>query len=526
MPSDFQFITFGQVDQMRNDTTISQIRRHAMRSVGASRRLPNSRRSKQRKLLLGPTQDPEELHAPPMPDVPAVHAGPEDLTIGTATPDANAGDEAGVTSIEGADALQNPAVRALSCKTDPFGSASIAMDSTAHTLIQYYTYHSHENGNWVYETGSLPHDPGLFRQHVAQKANLAFHDELTMFCLLTATAARMRNRDNVRTVSIQQHKHLSMYKALQMLQKRIDGVPHATMQSTTQLIHCIAFLACAESYEKGWSAALAHRTAIAILVRTMGGIANIDNEYTRGQVISFDVLLSCQTLQPCLLHCDYDPGALCGNSALREWKCSVPLNEHPWGAGLLETADRNVSASLKILVRRLAEIQDVRARLKIAPAGPTTAKARDWVCLRTAATRVSLLAFPSADPNTEALRIALIMYTLLPDHDLTRAWIVKDLARRLRQALSICSMDDWHDCNDVKLWVLLMGYFCAQYSAEEKNWFFATVLQAWSGMGESLSASSTRTTTLDKLLEFQHRFFFHEAIQRPLTEGLARCLLS
>lgn len=481
-PQGLQFITFADPDHKRDDQTMSRIRQHAMRDVGISRRLPNSRRSRRRKLEADSEVPLEtaELHELPLHEPPVLT--PKDASAInrniTYAPDGSANDSPALEPgalpprvDRFASPLQHSIPRPPSYEIDPFQSMPMATDSTVYTLIKYYKYHYHENGNWVYETGSLPHEPHLFRQYVEEKARLAFNDRLTMYCLLAATAARMRNRDNVRCVHIQKNMRLYMCRALQLLRQRIEHVHLETTESTTQMMHCIAFVASAESYYDNFQAARAHRSAIAALVDLLGGISAVDNEYTRGQIIAFDVLLSCQILQPSVIECQYDPGPISADAALQAWKLSVRTHDSPWGLGLLISDDRLVDSSLGDTIHNLVEIQNVRERLKVMPDHPLSNQARRWACHRTAAVRVALLASEPACTAARALRIVLIMYTLLPEHDLTRAWVVKLQSRMLRQELENSPPRDWSGRHDVKLWVLLMGYFCARDDAEEKHWF-------------------------------------------------------
>ena len=43
-PSSFAFVTFSDISSMRNASAKSQIRKHAMKDIGATRRRPNKRR--------------------------------------------------------------------------------------------------------------------------------------------------------------------------------------------------------------------------------------------------------------------------------------------------------------------------------------------------------------------------------------------------------------------------------------------------------------------------------------------------
>ena len=45
-PSSFEFVTFQDLGSMRNASAKSQIRKHAMKDIGAARRRPNKRRTR------------------------------------------------------------------------------------------------------------------------------------------------------------------------------------------------------------------------------------------------------------------------------------------------------------------------------------------------------------------------------------------------------------------------------------------------------------------------------------------------
>jgi hypothetical protein len=238
-PKDFKFITFDNVDDMRDSETISQIRRHAMRDIGVARRLPNSRRSRRRllmPLLPGSLQDPAGSA-----DVLPSKAEPTDVSEDIEDPIAEASTQQPPRPTEhgaqaGPLALLDPAAlrSATQGKMDPFDASPITADNVVYTLVQYYIYHYHENAFWQHETGSLPHEPELFRGYVQQKANLAFNDDFTMLCLLSASASRMQDRDNVRIVEIGKQRDLATVKGLQMLQQRLPTFCTASSCSAPQ----------------------------------------------------------------------------------------------------------------------------------------------------------------------------------------------------------------------------------------------------------------------------------------------------
>ena len=524
MANDYEFITFADLDQMRESSTISQIRRHAMKDVGASRRLPHSRRSKQRKLLPVPRQDPPAAHHRPSP-LPAAHgvlvSQDAKSTDGSNTlPSSRASPEE--THQLDACALQNPSARALSCEPDPFDSGPITIDNTVYTLIQYYIYHYHENGNWLYETASLPPDWLRLRQHIRRTADLAFKDEFTMHCLLSVTSSRMRSRDHVRTLSVQRYRHFSMYKALQMLQSHINVFSPTDTQRTIHQIFCISMLAASEAFGGDLPAARAHLSALSMLLRLIGGAKSIQNDYIRGVVLALDAVMACQTLQPCLIDCDFDPGAMSENPSLRRW-CGDHSGQ-AFGAALLQRDDQSVSPTFKNAVWSLAEVEVVRIRVASEPESMKAIEAGSWIRTRTAALRIALLAIETSLATARALKIALIMFTLLPDHDLTRASLASSLAKKLRETLQACTSSDWAAREDIKLWITLIGYCCAHGSDEERFWFFRSVTRAWVAIETRLAARSVHRTTFEMLLEFQRHFLLHNPRQRPLTEQLAQYL--
>ena len=55
--STYQFITFSDPSGMRDDRAISQIRRHAMKEIGESRRLPKPPRRVQKARLAPPVKE-------------------------------------------------------------------------------------------------------------------------------------------------------------------------------------------------------------------------------------------------------------------------------------------------------------------------------------------------------------------------------------------------------------------------------------------------------------------------------------
>ena len=87
-------------------------------------------------------------------------------------------------------------------------------------------------------------------------------------------------------------------------------------------------------------------------------------------------------------------------------------------------------------------------------------------------------------------------------------------------------LEDTLDCTgleDVKCWVLLMGYFCAGEDGVIQSWFAAQIRVVRRLHGDKISISPQGASweiLVQDLIALQQRFLYHEPVQRPLTEKL------
>jgi hypothetical protein len=119
MPTSFEFLVFSDLPGMHDARVKTQIRKHAMKDVGASRRRP-SRQSRKvaleiRQTVVSPDDDP--LSFTPH------HLEQQPLFLDDR-------------------ALYNPHIRTLSCSPDPFASVSVPIDNVAHGLLRYFRLYS------------------------------------------------------------------------------------------------------------------------------------------------------------------------------------------------------------------------------------------------------------------------------------------------------------------------------------------------------------------------------------------------
>jgi hypothetical protein len=252
----------------------------------------------------------------------------------------------------------------------------------------------------------------------------------------------------------------------------------------------------------------------------IGGVTRLRDSQMLVRALSLDDLLACLELRPCKVTCHYDPGP-------KYWSAlSAPkLNRRNQFAatGFLLKDSTILPPLLKTLVLQVLECYEALCDLRVtAPSSqysPQTLEARQWVILRTLAARNRLLKFKSRNVRSEPVRVALIIWTLLPPSDLRLSKTAEILAHKLRKVLEPVTY--WDVDEDVRLWCLMVGYFAAQDPSDIRAWFMKEICRSIRLHGERIGVR-TGPETLETLVAFQRRFLFREPALGPLTEKLAR----
>jgi hypothetical protein len=231
-----------------------------------------------------------------------------------------------------------------------------------------------------------------------------------MYSLLSASTSRIQHIDGRSFEFAVDKEHLFMGNALQLMQKRIESKA-TDPKSTEQIVLCIMFLGSAEAYRGNLEAARIHlRTALRLL--EPGGVKAMTDENLQGQLLMSDLFLACVDMQPCLCSPFYDPGPA-WTLDLTDEEVLPPANINH-GSIFLQKDSIILPAPLGELVREILESYNINCRLKVAAMNPERAfQTTHWVTKRNMAIRAKLLAIVTVDPRLCALKVSIIMWTLL-----------------------------------------------------------------------------------------------------------------
>ncbi|OAL24021.1 hypothetical protein AYO20_10766 [Fonsecaea nubica] len=425
----------------------------------------------------------------------------------------------------------SPTSETILHRADPFDAASVRIDNAVAGLLHYYVYFYHPT-LWPNEMTVLRQGVYTFQSAVNRIMRTVVEDSLTMYCLLSASASRLQFIDRLPSTAVAGKDDYYMRNALRLLRSRIETQPIQTYEQLRQLLICIVFLTSAECYRDDVAAATTHLQAAVDLLERNGGLMSIHDENLRGQLAMSDLYLACIRLKPCLFECDYDPGpasALC----LGDHELS-PVQSENSASFLLDRDTSIVPLALRTVIEQLVESHDVKSRLQTSSMSPSRAlQVTHWITTRNMAIRNRLLALTTHDPRAHALRTAIIMWTLLAMNVTGRAKTVKVMAPMLKDILTQIptTSPGWVGAQDIRLWILIVGFSCADEGSPVAEWFAAQCCAFARSWSWSLGPTNSSLCRLDeglvteRLETFQRRGFFYDAhVQSPRTRKLARAI--
>ena len=410
--------------------------------------------------------------------------------------------------------------REITSQMDPFDAAPVRIDHTVFTLLQYYM-HTYHPTTWPNEMMAKPRGLYAFRGAVEHIMAVALTDELAMCCLLSASASRFWYIDRLSAPASSEKESSYMDRALQLIRVRIDKEGSGDIYHMDCLLQNIMFLASAEAYRDNFKPAQTHLEAAARLLDSRGGIMQLENPNLQGQLLMTDLFLACINLQPCVFGDEYDPGSA-DVLALTRWELS-PLEYNNMATNLLVKGDAVVPTELKSSIQQIVESYSIKAGLRTETMSLSRAmETTHWITKRNMAIRNRLLAFTTTNTAFHALRIALIMWTLLTMNLTGRTKTVKIMARTLRSVMRHTTEADWNGADDIRLWIFLVGYTSAKADSGASNWFFAQSCR-FGALDSPLTTILAEGETLSERLEkFQSGFLYDARVQRPRIEELVR----
>ncbi|KEF51765.1 uncharacterized protein A1O9_12102 [Exophiala aquamarina CBS 119918] len=414
----------------------------------------------------------------------------------------------------------SPTDQMILSKIDPFGTGSIKFDKTVANLLHYYVYFYHPT-IWPNEMAVLRHGCYVFEGAVNNIMSTVMEDKLVMYCLLSAAASRFQFVDRLPSAEVMGKEGYYVQNALQLLRCHVASTPLQGSEQLRRLLICIMFLTSAEAYRDEVSAAKTHLKAAVVLLKEKGGLKYMQDENLRGQLAMADLYLACIKLEPCLFDCAYDPGSASAlnleESELDQLECKV------LGTSFLDRDTDLIPLELGTLIGQVCETYSIRSQLRTSSmVASRVMQATHWITTRNMAIRHRLLALKTDDSRVHALRVAIIMWTLLSMNVTGRTKTVKHMALTLRLILAEISDLDWIDSEDIGLWILLVGFACSAEGSEVSVWYAEQCYCFGSGL-IPVSLDQDREDGLAMQLEsFQLGYFFDLQVQRSRTRRLAQ----
>ena len=507
--TNYAFVNYTDMDSMHDTSTYTLIRKHAMRQVGAAKRRPRGRNKTVVELFWVPIAPDasSSMHEPRTPPA-SEHAAAEIRVRQRRSTDNKA--------------LYNSFIRSLSCKADPFGTASVSIDRMTRELLQYFMFYASRYPNtWTYPSSSplLPNTPSEHKYSIYRTIGSALQDPLLGNSLLAMAASRVWYVDGVPLLKAKESSFTQ--EAIQLLRSRLEAPLDASPDSIEALVASTLHLGSASFYRADMATAILHIEAAITLSNRIGGVMALRDPYIRGRIISFDDLISSVELRPCILQDDYDPGPL---SLLSNHGMKSCASNHSSSHETLLARSSLVPPQLQDLLMQIIEWHHARCYLQ--QSGSmfkfSDLADRQLLTMRLLAIRNRLLAFETSDHRTHILRVVLLLWTLLPWINLKEATIVNTIAPKLQHLLKHSSRFDWTGCEDVHLWCLLMGYTSAQVGSHVQEWFARQVQQR---LRDKRLGVPSETGLLQNLIGFQQQFLYHAPVQEPVTIRLSEWLL-
>lgn len=514
-PTDWAFVNYTDMDSMHDTSTYTQIRKHAMKQVGAAKRKPRVQHNPIIELFWVPTEH----------KCPALVDNHQKVEAGIRTHQKAQAVNRRVTEDK---MLYDSFIHSISSRFDPFDSMSIVLDSTAQGLVQYFIFHASRAPNtWTYSSSALlPSGPRERQESVHRTVGVALQDPLLGNCLLATATARLcycchteRVDGRHGSLSQLQRRDLALTSAaLRLLRDRLDeGQEEQQNQKAVEmLVTSMVHLGGAAFYRSDVATANTHIRAAITLTKRIGGLKGIRDPYVRGRIISFDDLLSCVEVSACLLTDQYD----------RQPRHDAGYSKDDFDGPLDAWNFPAMSPSLRKLILEVIEFQEERD-LRFAVSSKSTSDrlaTQQWATLQVLALRNELLGAKLVALRANVLRVAVLMWTLLPPHPslMGTANILPRLVPKFRYLLLEATDLQCDDCKDIRLWCLIMGYCCAPEGSHLSDWFAEEVVRQLDryGTGDVSFAQS-----YDGLVAFQKQFLWYEAAQGPAIQRLALWLL-
>lgn len=444
------------------------------------------------------------------------------------------------TSIRTARLSIPPPSRNISSATDPFEVTAITIDTSIRSLINYYTTVYHPT-LWPNETLALRRGGYIFENAVNHVVQASLQDSLAMYCLLAASVSRVRHVDHLPLPDATSSRETQYTnQALHLMQERINQAAEHPGTNLLYLLTPMVFLSSAEAYREDTKASKTHLEAcVSLLEYHNMGVMDVADPNLQGQLLMSDLFIGCVNLEACLFRADdYDPGSV---EAIDLQSCE--LDPLPYELTLMATSlfhNSTISFEVRSLISQIWETYSTRRSLNIATM--TSARAMQtthWITKRSMAIRNRLLSvFSRLEPEADivsadewlekALRIVLVQFTLLSMNITGRIKTVKIMSRQLQKVLEPllpARSDIMIEEKQLLLWLVVVGYSCAQVGTENEEWFAERCRELMDDCGTRRNPGwdgdwDDQGDILGHLEQTQNRYFYHAPVQRPRLRKL------
>ncbi|RMZ77295.1 hypothetical protein DV737_g4459, partial [Chaetothyriales sp. CBS 132003] len=403
---------------------------------------------------------------------------------------------------------------------DPFRKSSIALDETAHSLIEYYrcVYHP---AVWHVETKATQQGHYGFQTSAADVIQSALQSDVDMYALLACMSSRRQYVD-LQPGNYETDEYLG--KALAATRRFMKDRASQEPKSNEEILMVIFHLYATEGYRNNIEAAKVHMRGARTIIDMLGGLRNLRDPQMQELFIIGDGLLSALTLEPCMLPCEFDPG-----SYLEATPLDVRINP-AYDLGGIAPALRqapnaqHIPPPIRQLVDETADISWVLANAN--HGSPEASKrALRWIQIRSMAVRHKLLGLHLTDPLHHALRSTLVLWIVTSTTLLGKVKLRFFIAPQLRAILRSAAHQkrDWNGHLELKAWILTLGAICCFPGSPDQAWFVRK-LHHFVSTSATIDPRSflSEDGVFHQLARLMGRFFYHEPVFGGGLRGLAK----
>ena len=390
---------------------------------------------------------------------------------------------------------------------DPFNVTTAKLDTSVLQLLHYYV-HVLVPSKWHVDSQS---NQKLARIDAASRGVIkgCLTDELHMYSLLASMASRMQNLEHW---SAAPRTDLYIHKALVALRRYIDTKP---AHIETQVFYDMFFLCTAEAYRYNLEASMTHLRAIARLVEVEGGLNQLENHMLLETLVQGDIMLAVEQLSQPVFPLTWDPGSF-PHGRWEVIKTITPLQ----GLGRAILEDATLLPTLRTIIHDVIQCAQVAQYVWTHPRSPKSDL--EWIFLRYLAILHRLLTHKCPSWETEAFRIALIMWLMIVMTSLGIRRSVKRIVPQMKLALlaserEVEKQKDSKERIGVVLWILTVGSVASAGTLDEQ-WFVSRLVKA---------ADQLHLWGMAQMRRFLSGYFFLDSAQSAslsiLVEKLADC---